>query len=66
MTRLHVHLSKDEETATNVGKRHGKDVRIIRIDAKKMYADGCKFWLSNNGVWLTEKVEPKYFIDEEY
>lgn len=66
MTRLHVHLSKDEETATNVGKRHGKNVRIIRIDAKKMYADGCKFWLSNNGVWLTEKVEPKYFIDEEY
>ncbi len=62
MTRLYVHLSKDEETATNVGKRHGKDVVIINIDAKRMYADGCKFFVSNNGVWLSKKVDPKYFL----
>lgn len=58
--RLYVHLSLDEETAINVGSRHGKPF-VIKIDCQKMLADGCKFFLSNNGVWLTEKVLPKYF-----
>ena len=60
-TRLYVHLSSDEETAINVGSRHGKPY-VIKIDCHKMLADGYKFFLSNNGVWLTEKVLPKYFI----
>lgn len=60
-SRLYVHLSKDIETATNVGKRHG-EVYIYTIDTKHMYEDGCKFYLSENGVWLTDKVHPKYFI----
>ena len=64
MTRQHVHLSKDVETATNVGRRHSKDVHIISIDAKRMYADGYKFYLSNNGVWLTAEVPSEYFIYE--
>jgi putative RNA 2'-phosphotransferase len=33
-SRLYVHLSKDEETAVNVGKRHGKPV-IYKVDARK-------------------------------
>lgn len=65
MSRLHVHLSKDRETAETVGKRHGKDVYIITIDAKQMHADGAKFYLSNNGVWLTDFVSPTYFISSE-
>ena len=64
MKRLYVHLSKDVETATKVGNRRKGNLYIIKIDAKQMTEDGCKFWLSNNGVWLTEKVEPKYFIYE--
>lgn len=60
-TRLYVHLSPDEETAINVGSRHGKPF-VIKIDCKKMLADGYKLFLSNNGVWLTEKVMPEYFI----
>ena len=63
MSRLYVHLSADEETAKKVGARHGVPV-VIRIDAKKMYEDGKKFYLSNNGVWLTDYVNPKYFIHE--
>ena len=63
MSRLYVHLSVDEETASNVGHRHSQDVHIIKIDARRMYADGCKFYLSNNGVWLTKEVDSKYFID---
>jgi len=59
--RLHVHLSKDEETATTVGARHGKPY-VLKIDAKKMYEDGIKFYLSNNNVWLTDFVDVKYII----
>lgn len=62
-TRLYVHLSSDIETATNVGKRHGKPV-ILSIDAKQMYEDGCKFYLSNNGVWLTKFVDVKYLCSK--
>ena len=61
-SRLHVHLSQTEETALNVGKRHGKPV-VIRINTGQMNQDGIKFYLSNNGVWLTEYVSPKYIID---
>lgn len=58
-SRLYVHLSKDMETAVNVGKRHGKPV-IYVVDSKKMAADGYKFYLSVNNVWLTKKVPVEY------
>ena len=53
MSRLYVHLSKDFETAKQVGSRQGKGV-VLLIDTKRMYEDGIKFYLSENGVWLTE------------
>lgn len=59
MNRLYVHLSKDEETAVKVGKRHGDPV-ILLISADEMYQDGKKFYLSQNGVWLTKYIEKKY------
>ncbi|MDE7252257.1 MAG: RNA 2'-phosphotransferase [Acetatifactor sp.] len=58
-SRLYVHLSKDEETATNVGKRHGKPV-LYKVKAGDMYKDSYKFFLSKNGVWLTKEVPVKY------
>lgn len=58
-SRLYVHLSKDEETATNVGRRHGKPV-LYKVKAGDMYKDGYKFFLSKNGVWLTKEVPVKY------
>lgn len=60
MSRLYVHLSRDVETAINVGKRHGKPI-VLKIHSGSMYRDGVSFYLSENGVWLTRKVEPKYF-----
>lgn len=60
MSRLYVHLSKDTETALKVGKRHGDPV-VLKIYSRDMYKDGYKFYLSENGVWLTEKVDVKYF-----
>ena len=59
MSRLYVHLSKDIETANNVGKRHGNPM-ILKVHSSQMFRDGIKFYLSENGVWLTEKVAVKY------
>lgn len=59
MSRLYVHLSKDKETAVKVGKRHGHPV-IFQVDAGQMSRDGIAFYLSQNGVWLTEYVDAKY------
>jgi len=57
--RLYVHLSKDEETALKVGSRHGTPYVLV-IDSEQMYKDGIKFYLSSNGVWLTDYVDTKY------
>lgn len=59
-SRNYVHLSYDIKTASDVGKRHGGDLCIIKIDAKQMINDGNKIYISNNGVYLTEYVNPKY------
>ena len=59
MKRLHVHLSPTAEIAESVGKRHGEPFVLV-IDAKRMSEKGCKFFLSRNGVWLTDRVEAKY------
>lgn len=58
-SRLYVHLSKDRDTAVNVGKRHGKPVLFI-VKSGHMCRDGYKFYLSKNGVWLTKNVPVKY------
>jgi putative RNA 2'-phosphotransferase len=58
--RHHVHLSKDTETARKVGARRGKPV-ILRVDAGEMHGQGFKFFVSVNGVWLTESV-PAHFL----
>lgn len=57
--RHHVHLSKDKETAKNVGARYGKPI-ILVIDSKQMIEDGIIFYLSENDVWLTDFVAAKY------
>ena len=59
-SRLYVHLSIDEETAIKVGTRHGKPVILI-VDAENMFNEGYKFYLSANGIWLTEFV-PAVFL----
>ena len=53
--RQHVHLSRDEETAVKVGSRHGRPV-VLRIAAGRMHEQGHAFFLSTNGVWLTDCV----------
>jgi putative RNA 2'-phosphotransferase len=59
MRRHHVHLSADEATATTVGGRRGAPV-VLTIDAARMERDGYQFYVSDNGVWLTDVVPAKY------
>lgn len=57
--RQHVHLSSDLETAIKVGQRHGKPF-VFKVFAEQMYNENYQFYISENGVWLTENVPTKY------
>lgn len=57
--RQHVHLSTDVQTAIAVGSRHGKPV-VLQVDAAAMHSNGFVFYLSDNGVWLTDHVPALY------
>lgn len=59
MSRLYVHLSEDVETATKVGKRHGKPV-VLKVHSGEMFKESNRFYLSENGVWLTEFIPTRY------
>ena len=59
--RLHVHLSGDAELARKTGERHGPPV-VLRIASGFMAEQGYIFYLSENSVWLTGHVPPR-FID---
>lgn len=54
-SRLYVHLSDDMLKAVEVGGRHGDPV-VYRVNADAMHKAGFIFYLSKNGVWLTERV----------
>ncbi|MFD9716650.1 RNA 2'-phosphotransferase [Streptomyces sp. NPDC059076] len=59
MNRHHVHLSPDRETATRVGARRGRPV-VLSVDCGAMHRAGHVFFVSANGVWLTDTVPPEY------
>lgn len=59
-SRQQVHLSLTKETAIKVGQRHGKAV-VLKIEALRMHQQGFKFFLADNGVWLTDQVPPDFF-----
>nr|WP_043620342.1 RNA 2'-phosphotransferase [Nonomuraea candida] len=59
MSRHHVHLSPDRETAMRVGARRGVPVVLV-VASGAMHADGHAFLRSANGVWLTDHVPPDY------
>jgi len=61
MGRHHVHLSSDQDTAVKVGSRHGKPLVLI-VKAKEMSLGGHTFFVSANGVWLTEHVPPEFLV----
>lgn len=58
-SRVHVHLSADEGTATTVGSRRGRPL-VLRVDAAGLHAAGHVFYRAANGVWLTSHVPPEW------
>lgn len=58
--RHHVHLSADPAAAMAVARRRPRPV-VLTIRALHMAEDGHTFYLSTNGVWLTERV-PRLYI----
>ena len=61
MSRLYVHLSADEKTAKEVGRRHGKPI-VFEVLSSQMTKDGSTFYRSVNEVWLTKAVPMKYLV----
>lgn len=59
MARHHVHLHQDPALATQVGGRRGAPV-VLRVRAAAMAAAGHAFFVTPNGVWLTEHVPPEF------
>jgi len=57
--RNYLHLSDDIKTATSVGSRRGNPI-ILKIRALDMYNDVYKFYISENGIYLTDFVPPSY------
>ena len=57
--RQHVHLSRDRETAIQVGGRHGKPA-VFNVLAGEMHKNGYVFYLSENMVWLTDAVPAEF------
>jgi putative RNA 2'-phosphotransferase len=62
-SRHHVHLSLSRETALEVGKRHGIPI-VLTVNSYQMEKDGHLFFLSDNGVWLTDHVPATYIFSE--
>jgi putative RNA 2'-phosphotransferase len=58
-SRRHVHLSQDVATAIALGHRYGKPA-VIEIQATRMHRQGFKFFLAENGVWLTDAVPAEF------
>ena len=56
----YVYLFSNIKTAVNVGGRHGEPL-VLTIDTEAMRKKGYKFYLSDNGIWLSDNI-PSEFI----
>jgi putative RNA 2'-phosphotransferase len=59
MNRHAVHMASETTTAATVGRRSGTPVGF-KILAAQMHTNGFDFYVSANGVWLTDQVPPRY------
>lgn len=60
MRRQNVHLSVDEVTAIEVGKRKSKTPTVLRVLARRAHAAGVVFYQGNDKVWLADEVPPPF------
>ncbi len=65
MGRQYVHLSVDQATATEVGRRKAKKATILRVLAAEAHAKGMRFYEGNEKVWLADVVLPHFIMFQE-
>lgn len=62
MGRQYVHLSVDEATAVEVGRRKARKPTILRVLAAEAHANGVLFYEGNEKVWLADCVPPEFIV----
>lgn len=62
--RQHVHLTDDFKEAKLTGMRHGAPA-ILLVEARRMWLDGWKFYLTETGVWLTDQEIPVRYLERD-
>lgn len=58
--RQYVHLSVDENTAYEAGKRRDEEPVILRIKAKLAFMNGVAFYKGNADVSLSNSINSEY------
>jgi putative RNA 2'-phosphotransferase len=64
MSRHHVHLSVDIDTARRVGMRKAKQPVILTVKAREAHEHGVQFYRGNDRVWLADQVPPEFVSPE--
>lgn len=62
MSRQYVHMSVDEATAEQVGRRKAQMPVLLMVKAAQAHAAGIAFYRGNDQVWLADFV-PATFIE---
>lgn len=57
--KKHAYMGASPQEAHKFGHWRGQPV-LLRIHAQRMHQDGFQFYHSQSGIWLTEKIPPKY------
>lgn len=60
MGRQYVHMAREIPDALQVGKRKGKDVVLLEIDAGKACDEGVVFYAGNDKIWLADQIPANY------
>ena len=62
MGRQYVHLSVDEFTALEVGRRKTRAPVLLRVLAGDAHAKGNHFYEGNDKVWLADALPPEFIV----
>jgi len=65
MGRNLVHLTENETDALNVGRRHGKDVIMLKIDVQDALKENIKFWKPGKNVYTAKSIPGKFITIKE-
>ena len=63
MGRQYVHLSVDEVTAAEVGRRKSTTPVVLSILATDAHANDVKFYTGNERVWLANSVPAQFIVE---